>query len=102
MRKLLLSAVASLIATQAAAVQCTDTSHVEAQLMAKHGETMSHFGVLPNRNLLQVFLNESSESWSIIVEVPSRGLSCLLSTGYGFETVMSNRYVDRVNLLPMS
>jgi len=70
--------------------------------MAKHGEAISYFGVLPNRNLLQVFLNERSESWSIIVEVPSRGLSCLLSTGYGYETVMSNRYMDRVNLLPMS
>lgn len=102
MKKLLLTIGLSLFATQAAAVQCADTTHVETQLLARHGETKAHYGILPNNNHLQVFMNDRSESWTIIVEVPNRGLSCLLSTGYGFEAVQSNRFITRVDLLPMS
>ena len=102
MKRIFSAVFLMLMATQVAAVPCADTTHIETQLLAKHGETMSHFGVLPSENLLQVFINERSESWSIIVEVPARGLSCLLATGYGFEAVMENELVTQAGILPMS
>lgn len=102
MKKMTLALAMSVAATQAFAVPCADTTHVEDQLLAKHGEAVSFYGMLPNENYLQVFMNEKSESWSIVVQVPARGLSCLLSTGYGYETAMTNNFTDRVSLLPMS
>jgi hypothetical protein len=99
---IILASALSLAATQVLAVPCATTDHVEEQLLARHGEEKSYYGILANENLLQIFLNESSESWSIVVEVPSRGLSCLLSTGYGYHEVLSNQLMDRVDLLPMS
>lgn len=102
LRKLILTVALTVTASQAFAVPCANTTHVEKQLLAKHGEAKSFFGTLPNENLLQVFLNDDSESWSIVVQVPARGLSCLLSTGYGYETVIENSLLERVDLLPMS
>jgi NADH dehydrogenase/NADH:ubiquinone oxidoreductase subunit G len=57
---------AATVATQAAALPCADSKHVQAQLTALHGEVLTHSGRLQNSNILQLFMNERDESWSIL------------------------------------
>jgi hypothetical protein len=64
--KTVLAIVGSLVATQAAALPCADSKHVQAQLTALHGEVQTHSGRLQNSNILQLFMNERDESWSIL------------------------------------
>lgn len=101
-RTTLLAIAGSLLATQAAALPCANTSQVERNLRTSHGETLAYSGELENSNIIQLFMNESSESWSIMVQVPSRGLSCLVSSGYGREAAVQNPYFRQVQLTPMS
>jgi hypothetical protein len=93
---------AATVATQAAALPCADSKHVQAQLTALHGEVLTHSGRLENSNILQLFMDERDESWSILVQVPSRGLTCMVSSGYGYEAGVMNGVFDQVDLIPMS
>lgn len=90
------------IATQVSALPCASTNHVEYKLRALHGETLAYYGQLENSNVIQVFMNRKNQKWSILVEVPSRGLSCLIGTGQGYEKVAKSRYFRRVSMTPMS
>jgi hypothetical protein len=100
--KTVLAIVISLVATQAAALPCADSKHVQAQLTALHGEVLTHSGRLENSNILQLFMNERDESWSILVQVPSHGLTCMISSGYGIEASVANSVFDQVDLIPVS
>ena len=99
--KTVLAIVSSLVATQAAALPCADSKHVQAQLTALHGEVLTHSGRLENSNILQLFMNERDESWSILVQIPSRGLSCIISSGHGFKAGVTNDLFDQVDLIPI-
>jgi hypothetical protein len=96
-----LAIVGSPLTTQAAAVPCADTKHVQAQLMALYGEVLAYSGRLKNSNILQLFMNERDESWSILVQIPSRGLSCIISSGHGFKAGVTNDLFDQVDLIPI-
>jgi hypothetical protein len=100
--KTVLAIVGSLLATQAAALPCADSKHVQTQLTALHGEVLTHSGILENSNILQLFMNERDESWSILVQVPSRGLTCMVSSGYGYDAGVANGVFDQVELIPVS
>jgi hypothetical protein len=88
--KTVLAIVLSLIATQAVALPCADSTHIENQLMTLHGQVLSYSGRLDNSNMLQLFMNPLDESWSLMVQVPNRELTCMVSTGYGQDTAQES------------
>jgi len=78
-----------ILATQAtqAATQCAERSAFTAQLTDKYGETRRGIGLAANNTVMEVFASADSGSWTITVTLPN-GMTCLVASGQGFETVV--------------
>lgn len=65
--------------------KCADSDHVVAALQERFGET--HFANVRSDadEILDIYSNPSSRTWTILVTLPDRGLSCLIATGTGDE-----------------
>ena len=90
MKKLLLAAsliAASQFATVTAqAATCADRSYVIAQLQTRFGETLQAVSAPRKSAVLEIYTSRQTESWTVLMSF-TRGLSCLVASGRGFETL---------------
>lgn len=80
--------VGLILATQAsfAAPQCGPRAMILEQLTAKYGETRHGIGLAANTQIMEIFANAESGSWTITVTLPD-GMTCLAASGQNFETI---------------
>ncbi len=87
MKKALVGAliVSAAIATgnSAIAATCADRDHVTAQLAERFGEAPVANQISHSNRILEVFASPGAKTWSIVVTLPERNLSCLAATGKG-------------------
>lgn len=69
----------------ASAATCADRAHVTTQLEKRFGETLYANAVSKSNNVLEVYASDKGETWSILVYLPERNLSCLAATGRGLD-----------------
>lgn len=81
----LLFALAILSATSAAAQDagCVDSADIAPLLEQNFGETAAWVCLLPNSNVVEIYHNPDSESWTVAVRVPETEKSCVVATGNG-------------------
>ena len=77
-----------ILATHAgwAAPQCAARDGVIATLAQKYGETRRGIGMAGDAQMMEIFANTDTGSWTITVTVPN-GTMCLVATGQSFETL---------------
>lgn len=75
--------VMSLFAFGAQAAECVNTKEIEAIVERNFGETLNYVGVIPNGNIIEIYHNSKNGSWSAVVSVPTKSISCLVATGKG-------------------
>ena len=68
---------------EAGTASCVATSDIAPLLSQHFGEETSFVGVLPNENVIEVFHNDATESWTVAVSVPASQVSCVVATGSG-------------------
>lgn len=73
----------SLLASEATAATCADRDQVVQRLDTRFGESLFGNAVSRAGAVLEVYSNVSSESWTILVTLPDRDLSCLVASGTG-------------------
>jgi hypothetical protein len=72
------------LATSAAnAATCADRSQVVQALSERYGEALYGNAVSRTGNVLEVYSNANSDTWTILVSLPEQGLSCLVAAGSG-------------------
>ena len=82
-----LAAIAMTFATSAAfGAQCLPHADVIAALTGKYDESRRAIGLTGNGNVLEVWANAATGSWTITVTAPS-GVTCIPAAGTGFEMV---------------
>ena len=89
MGKLSLAAL-MLMATAAQAQQppqCAPRAAVVAQLAQKYLETRRSIGITGNGMVMEVYASAESGTWTITMTTP-QGLTCLVASGQGFESVV--------------
>ena len=81
-------AVAALFMTTSARAQtnCADRAMVVERLAAKYGESRRSVGMAANNSVVEVYANDGTGSWSIVVTTPN-GQSCLVASGMAYEPV---------------
>lgn len=85
---LLCSAFAMGAASPVLAAKCADRAHVVEQLKSRFGETLAYTGMGRNSHIVEVYASKSTSRWTLTVATPD-GLSCVLSTGRGAESLAS-------------
>lgn len=79
-----LLACAALVSAQAvSAATCADRDHVTTQLAERFGEAPVANQVSHSNRVLEVFASPGAKTWSIVITLPERNLSCLAATGKG-------------------
>ena len=80
--------VGLILATQAgfAAPQCGPRATVLEQLSAKFGETRQGIGLAANTQIMEIFANTETGSWTITVTLPD-GMTCLAASGQNFDSI---------------
>jgi hypothetical protein len=85
--KYLLPLCAALAFASPAAAQsrnCGERERVIEMLASTYGEVRQIIGLAANDQMMEVFANPESGSWTITVTLPS-GIICLLASGMAFE-----------------
>ncbi len=81
-----LAAACSALILSASAVHattCADRTQVVEALSERFGEALYGNAVSNAGNVLEIYSNSANETWTILVTLPDRGLSCLLASGTG-------------------
>lgn len=68
---------------EAQAADCVETAKIAPLLSQHFGEEAAFVGVLPNDNVIEVFSNAATQSWTVAVSVPQSAVSCVVATGNG-------------------
>lgn len=76
----------SLPAAAADNMICGKRDKIISQLQGKYGETARVMGFSKGAGVVEVFANERSGSWTILITNPT-GMSCLMAAGEAFESV---------------
>ena len=63
---------------------CAEREHVVERLAGTYGESRQSIGLAANNQVMEVFANLESGSWTVTVTLPS-GLTCLIASGMAFE-----------------
>ncbi|MCU0909231.1 MAG: hypothetical protein MUF73_17770 [Rhodobacteraceae bacterium] len=63
---------------------CAQRDHVVERLAGTYGESRQSIGLAANNQVMEVFANLESGSWTVTVTLPS-GLTCLVASGMAFE-----------------
>ncbi|MGR3468954.1 MAG: hypothetical protein ACU0CI_13860 [Shimia sp.] len=69
-----------------AANNCAARATVVDRLADRYGESRRSMGVAANRQLVEVYANDDTGSWSIVVTTP-QGQACLVASGTSFEAL---------------
>ncbi len=92
MTRWLTALVAATIALSAAPVAALANGHVICRhhheiasfLSRMHGESVRGVGVIADRYIFQIWLNETTETWSI-TRTRTNKITCLLAAGQGWD-----------------
>lgn len=78
-----------ILASQAlhAAPQCARHDRVITVLADTYGETRSSIGLNGSDQVMEVFTNPETGSWTILITLPA-GDACLIASGTGYEAVL--------------
>ncbi|MEE2946060.1 MAG: hypothetical protein VX444_12860 [Pseudomonadota bacterium] len=76
-------AVAMITGQGLAAATCADRDHVTTQLAQQFGEAPVANQISHSNRILEVFASPGAKTWSIVITLPERNLSCLAATGKG-------------------
>ena len=74
---------ASIFAVSAQAAECIETSKAAPLLEQHYNETLHSVGVLSNNNVIELYHNENTQNWTVMVSVPDKGVSCMVASGTG-------------------
>lgn len=91
-RNLLLPAIvltltaASALPAGAQSRNCAERERVVERLSDTYGESRQSIGLAANNQVMEVFANLESGSWTVTVTLPS-GITCLIASGMAFEDV---------------
>ena len=78
---LVLAATAPAFAAEPADdLRCFERTGLVAHLQAEYGETQQSIGYLEGRGLVELFANDASGSWTLLL-TPHEEASCILRTG---------------------
>ena len=89
-----LALAAGFAGSGALAATCADRDHVVTQLQAQFGETLLANAVSPSNKILEVYGSQENDTWSVLVYLPERGLSCLAATGSGLDRLSAELQLD--------
>lgn len=70
-------------AASANTATCADSGQVVQALNDRFGEALTGNAVSQTGSVLEVYSNGESQTWTILVTLPDRGLSCLVASGTG-------------------
>ncbi len=92
MKKLLLvsslvAATQFAVATAATAATCADRTHVVTQLQNRFGETLQAVSAMRMSAVMEIYASQETESWTVMVSLPKRRLTCLVASGRGFTSL---------------
>ncbi|MEO0486212.1 MAG: hypothetical protein AAF092_09900 [Pseudomonadota bacterium] len=73
---------------RAQASNCAAREAVIDRLASRYGESRQSVGVAANQSVVEVYANDATGSWSILVTLPN-GTSCLVASGMSFEALAS-------------
>lgn len=65
--------------------QCAPRDDVIAHLATHYAETRRGIGIAANDTVLEIFASDTG-SWTIVITT-AQGLTCLVASGEGFETI---------------
>ena len=68
---------------------CADSGQVIQALNDRFGEALAGNAVSRTGSILEVYSNDTSRTWTILVTLPDRGLSCLVASGSGDQRLAS-------------
>ncbi|MFY0666059.1 MAG: hypothetical protein JXQ97_15655 [Natronospirillum sp.] len=98
MKRTLAAAVAIsgslLMSTGVQAAECADRTQVVERLKNEFNETLTSVSEIRNNAVLEVFSSYNNETWTVMLTLPARGLSCMVATGKADESLearMPNR-----------
>ena len=69
--------------TSAWSATCANRDAVVTRLESRFGETSIANAMSDSRNVLEVFASPNMRTWSILVTLPDRGVTCLAASGKG-------------------
>jgi hypothetical protein len=72
-----------------AAPQCAPREQVLPVLQQKYGETRHGIGLAGTSQVMEIFSNPETGTWTITATMPD-GVMCLVASGDHFETVAEN------------
>lgn len=88
MKRILLAAVMVLIASSAYAQRvgqvCGPREQMASGLQKQYGEIVSSIGIDRGGRLVEVYVNPSTRTWSLVITTPG-GPSCLVSAGEAWD-----------------
>lgn len=82
---LALVAFAALPAHAQQAPMCSDPARAAAYLMTKYGESRIGVGVRAGGDLMEIFANPESGTWTVLMTRPG-GLACMVASGEAWQT----------------
>jgi hypothetical protein len=75
------------LAPSAHAATCADRTQVVNALTERFGEALFGNAVSRTGEVLEIYTSASNETWTILVTLPDRGLSCLVASGRGEQSL---------------
>lgn len=82
----------------ALAETCADTKMIGARLEQRFGETLLGAAPMDGQAVLEVYAAPRAETWTIMVNLPQRGLSCLVASGRGMQQLEASGYATNIQL----
>ena len=70
-------------ATSASAATCADRTAVVERLETRWGETAIGNAMSASNNILEVYAATEVETWTILLTLPAKNLTCLVTSGSG-------------------
>lgn len=67
-----------------AQMRCGKRDVVIGHLQKKYGETQRSVGLQEGRGMVEIYANDDSGSWTILLTTPN-GVSCLMAAGEAYE-----------------
>jgi hypothetical protein len=72
-----------LAASTAAAATCASRDAVVERLQFRFGEANIANSISRSNNVLEIFAKPNVDSWTVLLTLPERQLTCLVATGHG-------------------
>ena len=70
-------------ATSASAATCADRTAVVERLETRWGETAIANAMSASNNIIEVYAATEVETWTILLTLPAKNLTCLVTSGSG-------------------